>query len=468
MATNNRHHLFVSYASIDNEPAPGVEHGWVTELVRGLKNQIGGQLGRRDDLKLWMDYELRGNHSITPEITTALAQSEILLLILSPAYLASVWCQRELQTFLEKHSADSGRIFMLEYDEVEKPSELHDLKGFRFYEKNSEGKISKLGWPRPNPDQPVYYEKLDDLSRVIAKKIQQIEVELQAEPTAPEPPEHTVLLAPVTDDLSSERDMIRRFLEQQNIRVLPEGGQYPLLTLEAELKADLEQAELYIQLLNENSGMGIPTLMHQTAHQADKPLLIWHQQGVSPETVSDLAHKQLLQYEKIVCSDLAELQHLIKRRLQPEPELKPKEAQNGAAGETDILLFVNHAPEDRDCIEPLLDELKRRKIDCVFPLTDEQAGSASEFRLDYERNLMDCDALLMLYYDAPATWVREQLKFWRKTSFKREHPVLGLGICKAPDSHFSMQLSNLQLIDCADSCPKVCLDSLDFLKGNHT
>jgi len=467
MMNHKEHHLFVSYASIDNEPAAGVKDGWVTELVSGLKNAVDRQLGRRGDLNLWMDYELRGNHSITPEITAALDQSETLLLILSPAYLASEWCQRELQTFLEQHSADSGRIFMLEYDEVENPTELHDLKGFRFYEKNSEGNISKLGWPRPNPDQPVYYEKLDDLSRAIAKKIQQIEPELQTEPTAPEPPEHTVLLAPVTEDLNSEREAVRRFLEQQNICVLPERGQYPLLTLEAELKADLEQAEFYVQLLSENSGMGIPTLMHQTAHQADKPLLIWHQQGVSPETVSDLAHKQLLQYEKIVCSDLAELQHLIKRRLQPEPELKPKEAQNGAAGETDILLFVNHAPEDLGCIEALLAELEQRNIGYILPLTEKEAGSASILRQDYERNLMDCDALLMLYYDAPATWVREQLMFWRRTSFKREHSVLGLGICKAPDSRFSMRLPNLQLIDCAGRCPKVCLDSLDFLKGDQ-
>jgi hypothetical protein len=32
-----QHDLFVSYAHVDNEPLPGAEMGWVTNLIHGLK-----------------------------------------------------------------------------------------------------------------------------------------------------------------------------------------------------------------------------------------------------------------------------------------------------------------------------------------------------------------------------------------------------------------------------------------------
>jgi hypothetical protein len=35
----------------------------------------------------------------------------------------------------------------------------------------------QLGWPIPDPSQLAYYQKVDDLGRSIARKIQQIEAE---------------------------------------------------------------------------------------------------------------------------------------------------------------------------------------------------------------------------------------------------------------------------------------------------
>jgi hypothetical protein len=64
-----------------------------------------------------------------------------------------------------------------------------------------------------------------------------------------------VLLADVTDDLESDRRQVQRYLEQQQITVLPTQP-YPLGRAEFELKlnADLGRAALFVQLLGARPG----------------------------------------------------------------------------------------------------------------------------------------------------------------------------------------------------------------------
>jgi len=65
--------IFVSYAHVNDEPPPFVARGWVSTFVDTMKRYLVEELGRCDYLRLWMDYELRGNQSVTPEIHGALA-----------------------------------------------------------------------------------------------------------------------------------------------------------------------------------------------------------------------------------------------------------------------------------------------------------------------------------------------------------------------------------------------------------
>src|SRR4030095_3362903 len=92
--------IFVSYAHVDDRPAPGTNTGWVTTLVQGLTWYLAQKLGRSDAFILWMDHELAGNVPLTPEIMAKLHNSATMVLIWSPGYVASTWCQQELDTFL--------------------------------------------------------------------------------------------------------------------------------------------------------------------------------------------------------------------------------------------------------------------------------------------------------------------------------------------------------------------------------
>jgi len=92
--------IFVSYAHVDDEmPLQSNPQGWVTTLTSHLKNKLDQKLGRHEAYALWMDQELRGGQPITPNILAKVQRSAILLVVLSPGYVASEWCRRELDTF---------------------------------------------------------------------------------------------------------------------------------------------------------------------------------------------------------------------------------------------------------------------------------------------------------------------------------------------------------------------------------
>ena len=95
-----QHDIFVSYAHVDDLTFPGIEAaGWVATLIAGLNVKLSQNLGRSNLFSLWKDEQLSPNKPLTPEILNALKQSATLVIILSPGYMASPWCQREMQTF---------------------------------------------------------------------------------------------------------------------------------------------------------------------------------------------------------------------------------------------------------------------------------------------------------------------------------------------------------------------------------
>jgi hypothetical protein len=64
--SNYQQDIFVSYAHVDNQPFAGADKGWVTTLIKDLKNLLARKLGRLDAYSLWLDDELRGNTAVTP------------------------------------------------------------------------------------------------------------------------------------------------------------------------------------------------------------------------------------------------------------------------------------------------------------------------------------------------------------------------------------------------------------------
>lgn len=437
--------IFVSYAHVDNKPLPGVENGWVTELVRGIQIHLDQLMGRPENYSLWMDYALRGNQCITPEILTKLNSSRTLLMILSPGYLTSEWCQREMDAFLDRHGAGSDCIFAVEPMPTDIPGQLADFKGYRFYEESPEGKLTRFGWPAPDTSQRRYYERLDDLARDLAGCLQGATDESREEAGSDASPSdaRTVFLAEAHPEEQSAYNSLRRFLKDESIGVLP-AERYPP---PPQLEKDLNASDLFILLLGREPNTWAGYYLEE-ARKHDLDLLLWHSPQLDIKDVKDDAQKKLLQRREVMVSDRVDLHNEIIRRLQP-PEQEPFHK--------DVFLFVNHAPEDSPYVEAFTEHLESRRISYVLPM--QEIKSVKDFQKDRENCLRRCEALVLLHFDAPKSWIREQLMLCRWIGGSRKKNMKGIGVCQEQITSTGINLPNLHQIPCIEKDPVYCLDT---------
>src|SRR4030095_3418127 len=109
--------MFVSYAHADDEIPAGARNGWVTTLVEELNKVLRRKLGG-SGARIWMDHQLAANANVLDTLLARLRSSRILLLVMSPGYRQSVWCQPELGSFLLQSAAGKHKdnVFIIEVE----------------------------------------------------------------------------------------------------------------------------------------------------------------------------------------------------------------------------------------------------------------------------------------------------------------------------------------------------------------
>jgi len=149
------HDVFVSYSHGD--PLGERETPltiWTSEFIRALGATIRSTDPELRGLDIWFDAHFDRTQHLTDELRHRVKSSGILMVIMTPAYLESLWCRDELDWF-EEQIADrkraAGRIFVihaLPTDRAKWPAFLQDdlgnaLVGFPFYDPQSE---KPFGW----------------------------------------------------------------------------------------------------------------------------------------------------------------------------------------------------------------------------------------------------------------------------------------------------------------------------------
>jgi hypothetical protein len=444
------HDIFVSYAHVDDRPFfdnPGGREqpiGWVATLVTHLSNFLAQKFGRSEDFSLWFDtHDLRGDHTVTDEIAARVQRAALFVAILSPGYIASRWCQDEARLF--GLSADlEGRIFVVEKalrgEDVAIPPILRGRRGYKFWYHDRTNQPRTLAIPMPHPDDRDYFNQVDDLARDLLARCQSLRDGLSGKTTvapvevpsvAPMVAGSAVLLAEVTDDLEFRRDEVQRYLEAHGVLVLPERT-YPLGITDfvIALDADLARSRLFVQLLGPLAGKRPPDLPDgycwlqvECARRRGVPILQWRSPELDLASIEWPRHRELLEFATVQATSLGSFKHAITNFLMaPPPAPGPR---RGGAGRP--LVFLNTEPRHRAIAAEIRGAIGSR-ADWTEPLLE---GPSKEIREDLEQNLIECDAMVIVYAN-DARWARAQLHQFRKYSSRRERPVLAIPVIDVP------------------------------------
>ena len=304
--------IFISYGHIDDEDPAGDVKGWVDLLVERLPRLVASFSGVKP--RVWRDERsLGGNDLLHEAIGRGVTRSRLFVPVVTPRYVLSDWCRRELDTFCAAGplaGAGSGayrsRIFkvvktplMLPHLKEKEPAVLRELKGYHFYDMQDE-ELSEEFSPDtvPAKDQR-YWNTLRRLALDIMKMLADMAdgaapaeaqaptpacapaaspvtavpaapagasapraAEVQPQP-APAPdgagaaaPSKLVYLAETTSDLTKEREAVSDELRQRGYGVLP-AQKLPLeerARTEEAVRADLARCCLSVHMVGARYG----------------------------------------------------------------------------------------------------------------------------------------------------------------------------------------------------------------------
>ena len=134
--------IFISYAHLDNQPLTAEQEGWISRFHASLEAMLSMRMGSQ--AKIWRDDKLQGMDIFSKEILDQFRQTAVLLSVLTPRYLNSEWCTREVDEFCKSAELSGGvvvdnkarviKVIKTPVDSGESlPSVMKEVLGYEFF-----------------------------------------------------------------------------------------------------------------------------------------------------------------------------------------------------------------------------------------------------------------------------------------------------------------------------------------------
>lgn len=433
--------IFISYAHVDNRPLIEGHKGWVTEFHSGLKVKLGqfleGEPGLFHD-----ESKLRGNDYVDDTISSRLTHVAIFISVLTPRFVNSNYCLKELREFCmgaEQNGGvrlgDKSRIFKVVKTPVspdKHPPELRSLAGYEFYQVDPDtGVPRELAASLDSKTSYLYWMKLEDLAYDIHQTMEEIDLHIKNLKVLPGDvatraeaagvsPVATVYLAETTLDLHSQRDSIRRELQQRGYRVLPEKLS-PLSAddYKAAVREDLRRSSLSVHLIGANYGI-IPEaaessvislqneLASERSHDPNFMRIIWMPPGLETHEERQRLFIETLRNDsnaqhgaELLQTTVEDLKTIIQDKL--TTLTRPAPSTEVAADDAPCRIYLVHDPRDFEQVKPIYDYLFDEGYEVLTPLME---GDEARVYANHKENLLLCDAVVIYCGDVSEDWVK--------------------------------------------------------------
>lgn len=303
--------IFISYSHLDNLKIFDEARGWIEEFYSDLNILLSRRIGMTDAIKIWWDNKkLDGSVLFNDSIAESISQSAIILCLISPGYLESKYCHKELELFYNKarketiglHVGNRSRIINVLLNNIphEKwPKELIGTTGFPFHNAKDHESFGET----LDVSEQQFKNELMDLKEAIVKIIEEFK---KKEIVSAEPPKSTftIYFGDVADSLRAVRRRTITELEKQEFKLVYDiPPPFDEIEHENAVKEKLKETSLSVHLLDQFPGRNIegeetiwyPQSQAELGLQCAKPQLIWVPADINIESIEEEKYKVFLQ-----------------------------------------------------------------------------------------------------------------------------------------------------------------------------
>ena len=478
---------FISYAHIDNEPLTPDQRGWVTQFHATLQTMLSQRLGQK--ARIWRDEKLNGNDVFAREIVDQFQRTALLVSILTPRYVRSEWCTRELREFCAAAANTGGvtignksRVFKVIKTPVDSatalPDPIQQTLGYDFFAVDGD-ESKELDPAFGDQARQQFLGKLNGLAWQIAKCLQQLAQVDDSPHAAKARTRPAVFVADCGRDLRATREQLVTELDMHGYDVLP-SQQLPLTedAIFPELKAQLARCALSIHLVGRSvgpvpdgpSGRSLVMLENDVAAARSRESalrrIIWLPAGVAGERVEQQTFIAALQEDAalqfgadLLRGDLEGLKGAVFQTLRRLETAQAAPAEGVKSRQRVVHLLMTES--DRAQSVPLLKRLREHGLLATLPVF---VGDASAVREANAQLVSSCDALVLFYGAGDEVWKFHQQSDLRKQAAASGTPRRSEWICLAPpstpDKELLQALGDANLLDARDGVSGAMLQPL--------
>lgn len=458
--------IFISYAHIDDESLIADKKGWVTEFQRALEIRLGQLMGVKP--VIWRDPALQGNHIFDKEIVDQFSKVAIMISILTPRYIKSDWCIKEVtefhqvcqQTlgFVVKNKARVFKVIKTPVNYELHPDIIRNILGYEFYGTDPNTNRVKEFSPIFSHTEKGYWEKLDDLANDICVFLEELKsINAPASSGAIITPQQqqankkvkNIFLSESSYDTRDLRDSLKRELQDHGYNILP-YGQLSLVAneLKENVNEFMKQSQLSIHLVGNSYGIvpegtekSIVEIQNEigalSSISNDLPRLIWIPENNEPtderqkKFINELiaGKREVIAGADVVRGTIEDFKSIVHDKLRSMEEVnEPVIAANRAEAEdiTSKMVYLICDMEDLDIIRPLEDFLFENGIEVVLPIFE---GDETQIREDHIENLKNCRGCIIFYGNGTELWLRTKMRdFMKINGYGRTTPISFKGV----------------------------------------
>jgi len=434
--------IFISYAHLDDKPLTEGQKGWITKFHRILEVRLGQLLG--EEPRIWRDAKLSGNDVFDQSIVGEVRKARVMVSIMTPRYVKSDWCVRELSGFIDAaveegqlQVEDKSRVFKVlktpitAEDVPDKVRNFFDgLLGFQFYDTDPDtGRVVEFDDVFGKEAEQNYYARIFDLAHELSdllKRIRSWDGKEEVHEVARTG--KTVYLATTTSESEAERDKLRRELVERGYDVLPKASlPVELGAIEERVRGDMAQSDLIVHIIGqryglvpENSEESIPVMQTRLAAEEDAenqvPRIVWFPHGMITDDKRQLEYiqtvredRELNQKAEIIADELDVVRNTIFDLLKESetPQSEPITPLNGTVdANAKPSVYLIYDATDEEQVEPLEDYMFDQGIEVMVP---EFEGGEEHITKVHRDKLARCDAALIYFGKGTRAWVETKL-----------------------------------------------------------